>query len=926
MRIARLPPLITLIAITSCQTRPPNAQPLRPPDSQTLQLSDAQTLRRSDVPPLTTLLSSARRETLPNGLNVIVVERRGLPAVSAWIWYSTGSADETPGKTGLSHFLEHLMFKGTDRYAKGEIDRITLRLGGANNAFTAEDYTGYYFDFAADRWETALEIEANRMRNCRFDPAEFEAERRVVLEELNRDLDDPWGRLTREHGRRLFAGTPYAHPVLGWEEEIAKVPRDDVIEYYRRRYVPSRATIVLVGDLDADRALARVRTLFGPIGRGGDDAPPPAAPESAAGDDRRVEIPSPYDRDRLLLGFRAVPVGHADDFTLDVAAGILAGGRSSRLHRRLVEEARVAADVVAANDARRLGGAFTIQVELLPGRRAEEAERILDEELSRLGRDPAAAAELDKARNRIEADFLFGKETAHGLAESVGHFAAIGKDGYLKDYLDRIRAVDAPAVRAVAAKLLIPANRWTGVARASAKPGPGGGGQDHTSPPKRAFPGKSSHPARLCVLRPTALTAGPAFVKDEVWNIHLLNGLTVLGIRRSDLPLLVATAHVEAGPLIEASDRAGVANLLGEMLAEGAGTRTGPQIADAIESVGGSLETGPLGATVRVLSRDRELALDLLADLLRRPAIPDGEPLDRVRENVLADLRARAEDAETLAHDLFRAAVYGNHPLGRPPAGLPETVKRLTRDDLAAHHRRAYRPERTAIVLVGDIDPAAAIEGIRRRFEDWRAAEPLDAPPLPAVPLPKAARMISQPLETEQVHLVIGHPGIRRNDPHYADLLVLDHILGTGPGFTDRISKEIRDKQGLAYTANASITASAGLEPGTFRAYAGVSPENREKAREGILGLIRELIAKGVTDGELADAKAYLKGSLPLRAQSREEIAGILVEAHRYGLGADWLERLPAKIDAVTKEQVEAAAKKHLHPDRMIVVEVGPVR
>src|SRR5579862_3405528 len=208
------------------------------------------------------------RTVLNNGLVVLTKEVHTSPIVTSMIWYRVGSRNEEMGHTGKSHFLEHMLFKGTERFKKGEIDLLTLKNGGGNNAFTSHDSTAYYFSFASDRWEVALEIEADRMVNCAFEPEEFEAEKKVVIEELKTGLDSPWGLLHQEEEAAAFKVHPYRNPIVGWLQDVERATAEAQQAYYHRYYHPNNATLVVVGDFDTTDVLKKIDRAFGSIPAG----------------------------------------------------------------------------------------------------------------------------------------------------------------------------------------------------------------------------------------------------------------------------------------------------------------------------------------------------------------------------------------------------------------------------------------------------------------------------------------------------------------------------------------------------------------------------------------------------------------------------------------------------------------------------------
>jgi zinc protease len=401
---------------------------------------------------------------LENGLTVLLAERHHDPVVAVMIWYRVGSRDEEERQAGVSHFLEHMMFKGSRRFGKGEIDRVTTSLGGSNNAFTTSDHTAYWFEFASDRWEKALEIEADRMRHLLLDPAEFEAEKAVVLEELSMGDDDPWRTLTREVQLTLFRRHPYRRPIIGFADSLRALRAADMREYCSHFYHPGNAVLVVCGDFEARTALARVREHFGGIAAG-----PPRAPEDRfrpaheePKGEQRLSIRWDDEGSRLCMAWPTVRVGAEDDWTLDVVATLLAGGKLSRLHRRLVIEGRLATSVSSHNDTRVDTGAFWLFAEAAQGIEPARLEHAVDAEIERLASRVVGAAELARAKRTIAAGEAHESETVSDLAEDLGEFAVDADWRLALEAAARVARVSARSVRECAARLLRPERRVVG--------------------------------------------------------------------------------------------------------------------------------------------------------------------------------------------------------------------------------------------------------------------------------------------------------------------------------------------------------------------------------------------------------------------------------------------------------------------------------
>ena len=354
---------------------------------------------------------------LENGLIVCLQRNPQAPVVTSAIWYRAGARDERLAHAGVAHFLEHMMFKGSARFGPGEIDHRTQALGGSNNAFTSHDATAYYFNFAADRWHEALAIEADRMAGLRLDADEVASERQVILEEIAMYEDDPWDALERDAFAMFFGGHPYGRPVLGTAETLAAIDSDALRRFHRDYYRPDNAVLVVSGDV-GEEALARVREAF--QGLDGGAAPRPAVPaperprEALRIERRQGEVA------RTLL---MLPAPAADDPSyplLRLVVSILAGGRASRLYRALVDEGQLAISVSADLGDSQLPGTLVAGMELVPGVEPARAEAVLRAELDRLRREPPTPDELERARQIVVADWIFGHERVHQQALAAG--------------------------------------------------------------------------------------------------------------------------------------------------------------------------------------------------------------------------------------------------------------------------------------------------------------------------------------------------------------------------------------------------------------------------------------------------------------------------------------------------------------------------
>jgi zinc protease len=377
------------------------------------------------------------------------------------IWYRVGSRNEELGQTGKSHFLEHMLFKGTARFKKGQIDLLTLKNGGNNNAFTSHDFTAYYFNFASDRWEVALDIESDRMTNCVFAPDEFEAEKKVIIEELKTSLDSPWGLLLQELDAAAYKVHPYRNPVVGWLQDVEHATASEQQSYYRKHYRPNNATLVLAGDFETDRVLEEVSARFSSIPAGPAAAPVTATEPKQRGEKRmivrwRSKVP------RVAVAYHAPEIAHPDSYALQVLGLILTEGKASRLYQRLVEREQSVTFVTAEYGESKDPTLFHIRAEARANHTAEEIEAGLYDEMNRVIRDGVSSAELERAKHQVEAHFVLSRERTLDQALLLGQMETLHGLGYIDTYIERISSITAEEVSAACERYLSEDNRTVG--------------------------------------------------------------------------------------------------------------------------------------------------------------------------------------------------------------------------------------------------------------------------------------------------------------------------------------------------------------------------------------------------------------------------------------------------------------------------------
>lgn len=412
--------------------------------------------------------ASIQKIVLENGLTVVLWEEHKAPVVTFQMWYKVGSRNEITGKTGVSHVTEHMMFKGTSRHGKGAFSRIVAKNGGTENAFTGNDYTAYFENFAADRLDLSLELESDRMQHLLIDPEEFQLERAVVMEERRtRTDDDPYSYLIENLYAIAFLVHPYHSPVIGWMSDLENLVRDDVYAHYKKYYVPNNATIVIVGDFETEVLLPKLKAAFDGIPKGG-EPPQRVSPEPEQMGMRRSIVKREAQFPFVFIAYPAPNYQSPDTYALTVLSTILSSGKSARLYRRLVYEDQVALDTGGYYNGLTTDPeifyvyamAALAQKEKTP----EVLEAALDAEIKRIQSEGVSAKELEKAKNQISAEYLMGSDSNFYRAMQVGTAETVGAGyEYVLNYVEQIGKVTREDIQRVAQKYLIEDKKNVGI-------------------------------------------------------------------------------------------------------------------------------------------------------------------------------------------------------------------------------------------------------------------------------------------------------------------------------------------------------------------------------------------------------------------------------------------------------------------------------
>lgn len=862
--------------------------------------------------------------TLKNGLRVILHEDKSTPIVAVNLWYHVGSKNEVIGRTGFAHLFEHMMFQGSKNYNDDYFK--PLQEAGANiNGSTNPDRTNYFEVVPSNFLELALFMEADRLGGLldAMTQEKLDNQRDVVKNERRQRYDNqPYGTAFEKIFANIYpASHPYNWTTIGSLEDLSAASMEDVKSFFRQYYVPNNASLVIAGDFDEKLARTWVEKYFGPIARGGDITRPKPEMPKISGEVRKIYEDS-VQLPRLYSVWTSSPANSADEAALDIMTNILSSGRGSRLQSNLVYGKQLSQDVGAFNFAQEVSGLLIVQSTARPGKTLDEIEKEIGAELERIKNEPPTAEEMARALNTIEAQTVFGMQNVLGKADQMNNYATyVGKPDYFQADLDRYRKVTAADVQRVA-KTYITGDRFVmqfvpRKDRAASQRG--GAANQPTSTASKKSEDKKDYSAIL-----PKPQADPKLVLPSIDKQKLSNGLNVWIVNNSELPIISMNMVFGTGATADPMDRAGLANITAALLDDGTKTRSAVDIANQMQSLGASLNTGSgwdaSSASVTTLTRNLDPTLDVYADVILNPSFPDAE-LETVRRRNLVGLIQRKDNPNAIANVAYSKLLYGNgHPYAKSLGGDEASLKAFTRSEIENFYSTYYRPNNAALIVVGDTNAKTLIPKLEKAFGSWKPADSAKVAVPTAVTFDKPGiYLIDKPGAAQSV-VTIGHVGVARDNPDFFALSVMNSILGGQ--FSARVNMNLREDKGYTYGARTNWNFRRGSGP--FEASADVQTA---VTKESVMEFMKELNgirgAIPVTQQELEYNKQSLIRRYPGGFETNGQIAGQLSNLVTYGLPDSYFNDYIRNIQAVTVADVNRVANKYLTPDKMAILIVG---
>ncbi|MGW8287470.1 MAG: M16 family metallopeptidase [Desulfobulbales bacterium] len=853
------------------------------------------------------------KTVLDNGLTVIVKEMPGTRVATVQIWVKAGSVYESADEAGITHFIEHMIFKGTDTKGPGELAGAIEGVGGRINAYTSYEYTVYHATLSSGYWDMALEVLADAVMHSTFDPVEVQREIKVVLEELAMRYDRPNIMLFHKLMETAYTRHPYRLPVIGNEESIKNFTRDKILAYMKKHYIPQNLLVVVAGDVKGREVIAKVNEIMGTIDRGETETeslPVEPMQEEARSFAMKEDIMQP----QLAIAIPISEFNSPDAPVLDVLAQIVGHGETSRLYRSLRDEKQLVYGINATAFTPADPGMFEITA-VLGGSNMEPAFEATLAELFKLKYFSVTDDELNRAKRGLESDFVFNLERVEGQARVMGSFEMMSGDPREDDYLEKIRGVTPDDIKKIAQKYFTEKAINVGFLMSESSP---------FNPSEEEIKVLIARAEQDAVNSDSEAMLSNSYL-SRVHRFKLENGITLLVREDNTVPTVGIRAVFPGGLRDETPLTNGAFTFISELLPKGTKNMTAAEVAVTVADIAGSLNgfsgKNTFGLKGDFLARFFPEGLTLVRDVLLEPAFNPTEA-EKIRPELLSQLKQQEDSLTSLAFQEFNSLLFSGHPYGLNNIGSENAIKSFTASALKEIYQQHARPENLVLAISGDVNAEETKDLVVSLFGDWQETKSSSDQEIEEEVLPPAKLMQEKTKEIirdkEQVHLVVGFLGTTLKDPDRFGLEVLDTILS---GQSGRLFSQLRDKQSLAYSL--SSFSLFGLDTGAFGIYIGTSPDKKEEAIKGVWQELNTIREERVGEDELNRAKNILISQYELAMQTHSAQALEMALNETYGLGQDFGNRYIQAIKEVDAAKVLEVARKYILPDAYVMVAVG---
>lgn len=828
--------------------------------------------------------TEAKMFKLSNGQTVVIQEVRNNPIVTIDTWIKTGSIDEDDSNNGVAHFLEHLFFKGTKNHEPGEFDRILETKGAITNAATSKDFTHYYVTIPSKDFDLAMELHADMMMNPLIPRNELEKERKVVLEEINKDLTNPSRILYDNLNSMLYTNHPYKRKVIGKSEVIETITRDKILEFYNNNYSPSNMVTIVIGDVDTNYALERIKESFNAEFKK-QMKTIYLKEEPLTKQAKKVEYIK-TESGYMLIGFRGTPIEDKDAFALDVLATILGDGRSSVLYQVLKEKKRLAFSIDAGNSTFKDDGIFYISANFEP-EKCKQVQDTIFAEIENIKKNGITDEQLNLAKNIIERETYYSRESITNIATEIGYTMALTNDiKFYDNYLDNIKNVSKADVKKVA-------NKYLGINKSAVS----------------ILLPENSKDIPVANITTQAKSAELVSQTSDTQKFKLSNGATMLYTPNTTNDIIAISIYAKGGQLIEKIP--GTAKMTAATMMKGTKNYTPLELSQTLEDNGikiaPSTSADAFSITVLTTKDEYEKTLELLNEVVNNATFAEYE-VSKVKSDTINSIKRNKDVPLQVAIEEYRNLIYKDTPYSISSKVLEKNIDKIDRNTIIEYYNKVFNPQNLVISINGNIDKDFTIQKLNDIFINTIQEEFSYECSNSKIAKITTPRTNTVKMQTETAWILLGWQvdGVL-NKKDYAALQIIDSMLGSG--MSSRLFKSLREQEGLAYQLGSGY--SPNVLRGSFMLYIGTNPETLEKAKVGLFNEINKLKTQYVGDKELKDAKEKLIGNYIIGLETNLDKASNIGWYEASTRGYEFKEDYQNLINSITDADIIEVANKY---------------
>lgn len=837
---------------------------------------------------------------LDNGQTVVIQEAKDNPIVIIDTWIKTGSINETDENNGVAHFLEHLFFKGTSKHPAKEFDQILESKGAITNAATSKDFTHYYILIPSQHFELALDLHSDMLLNPLIPRKELEKERKVVIEEISKNNDKPTTILYRNLINGFYKQHPYKRDVIGTKEVIENLSREQVLDFYNKWYTPENMTTVIVGDIDTEKALALVKTKFNkPINIEKKKKKITYKQDKKPAVQIENKIDMNVETGYILIGFKGCEkIDSKDSYALDVLSTILGDGKSSRLYKTIKEEKQLVQSISSSHSSMKDDSLFYISANYS----TEDIERLKDSifsEIDKLCKNEITEEEINKAKNIIERDTFYARESISNIAGEIGYIATVTNGlEYYKNYLENINKVTALDLKRVAKNYL----------------------DKDTAVISLVMPSKENKPP-IVKAEEKNYQAEVISKTGETTKYKLENGATLIITQNKSNDIIALEMTSKGGNNLE--DIPGVGALTAGTMMKGTKKYKTNELSLLLEENGIKISPIAKGDSFSIATKytknEIDMALDIFTEVTKNASF-DTYDIERVKADKLYSIKKQKNTTDAVAFDEYKTEIWKNTPFGNTGKILEKTIPTIQKENIVSFYQNLFPAENTVITINGNVDAQKYINYFSKLLKNSGKEEIKLSQYKSKYKKLTDCKKIKVNRDSETAWLILGwHTDGFLNEKDWASLQIINSILGSG--MSSRLFNQLRNEQSLAYQVGSTFTSTTNR--GIFSLYIATNPNTTEIAKNGLFNEINKLKTEFITDKELSEAKDKILGNFVLSMETNMDKASVLNALEITERGYTYIGKYPQLINSITVQDIIKTANKYFN-DKYIFTMVGP--